>query len=337
MHVISFTTGGVTQRLAVAGTGGVDQVLHDGGVHHGQGRDDKAKGDTGDGAEGNLQAAHDGVHNRLENGDEDNDRDGIEVLHQIVGDTVTVHLSGLGDEVTGELAINDPVDGVESEHAAGNQGTLKLVDEVVVPGQGDLSTRTVLGLPAGLGGIHVAVLEHDPESLEGVGDDRALGRTHDVELATEQEHRGTGSEHAQAKQVSGPEANVLLHVGSGQQRQRTQVDTAVEDHVDTLDGQRRVDHNPLAGLGDGLKSHLLALVLIGDQRGDVTLDTTGTQTNDQNGHDEAGQTRTVLQRDRQGRQDQNQETDDVDSTEDNDGLVLAKVLIRNDGTNDGGN
>lgn len=327
--------GGVAEGLAVAGAGGVDQVLDDGGVHHGEGGDDEAQGDTGDGAEGDLQTAHDRVDDRLEQGDEDDDGDRVKVLHQIVGDAVAVHLAGLGDKVTGELAVDDPVDRVEGEDAAGDEGTLQLVNEVVVPGQGDLRTG-VLALPGGLGGVHVAVLDHHPESLEGVGDNGALRRAHDVVLATNNEHQGTGGEHAKTEQVGGPETNVLLHVWSSQQGERSQVDTAVEDHVDALNGQRRVDDDALSLLGS-LESHLLPLVLIGDQRSNVTLDTTGTETDDQDCHDETTQTSTVLQSGGNRSADQNQETNEIDTTEQDNSLVLAEVLISDNGTNDGSN
>lgn len=192
--------GGGAEGLAVAGSGGVDDVLDDGGVHHGEGGDDEAQGDTGDGPEGDLQTAHNRVNDRLEEGNEDDDGDRVKVLHQIVGNAVAVHLAGLGDKVTGELAVDDPVDRVEGEDAAGDEGTLQLLNEVVIPWQGDLRTG-MLALPTGLGSVQVAVLDHHPESLEGVGDDGALGRAHDVVLATNNEHHGAGGEHAKTEQV----------------------------------------------------------------------------------------------------------------------------------------
>lgn len=327
--------GGSAEGVVVAGAGGVDQVLHDGGVHHGQRGDDETQGDTADGEEGDLQTAHEGVDDRLQQGDEHDDGDRVEVLHQIVRDAVALHLAGLGDKVTGELAVDDPVDGVEGEDAAGNEGTLELVDEVVVPGEGGLDTA-VLELPAGLGSVHVAVPDHHPESLEGVGDNGTLRRADDVVLATQEEDEGTDCEHAETEQIAGPEADVLLHVGSGQQREGTQVNAAVEDHVDTLDSQRGVDDDALALLGSQ-ESHLLPLVLIGNQRSDVTLDTTGTETDDQDSNDETTHTRTMLQSSGDRSANKDEEADEIDTAEHDDGLVLAEVLISDNGTNDGSN
>lgn len=127
---------GCAQRLAVAGSGGVDQVLYNSGVHHGKRGDDESKGDTGDGGEGDLHAAHQGVDAGFQKGNENNHGDGVEILHQIVRNAVAFHLAGLGDEVGGELSVDDPVNRVEGEHATGDQGALQLVDEVVVPFDG---------------------------------------------------------------------------------------------------------------------------------------------------------------------------------------------------------
>ena len=279
----SVDLGGRAQRFAVAWTGVVDQVLHDSGVHHSKRGDDEAKGDTGDRAEGDLQTAHQGVDAGFENGNENDDGDGVEVLHQIVGNAVAIHLTGLGDEVAGELSVDDPVDRVEGEHAAGDQGALQLVDEVVVPV--DRGRTIVFGLPGGLGGIHVAVLHHHPDGTESIRDDGALGWANDVELAAENDHQGTDHEHTETEKIGWPEVDVQLHVGSSEQGQRTEVDASVEDHVDTLNCQGGVNDDALALLGGG-DGHLLALVLIRNQRSHITLDATGTQTNDQDGDNE---------------------------------------------------
>lgn len=321
---------GITERLIVTRTGRVDKVLHNSGVHHGKRGDDETQRDTSDGTEADMQTAQQRVDQGLQDGDEDNDRDGIKVLHQIVGNTVALHLCGLGDEVAGELAIDNPVDGEEAEDTASDQSTLELINEVVVPGKiGPVAT--IGSLPGGLGSIHVAVGDHNSDSLKGVGNDRALRGPNNVVLASNNEHQSTTGEHAQTEQVAGPEANVPLHVRSSQQRQRAKVDAAVEDHVDTLDGQSRINDDPLTLLGSR-DSHLLALVLIGNQGRNVTLDTTCSQTDDQNGDNETTKTSTVLESGRDRCADQDQETDQVHATEEHNGLVFSEVLISNDGT-----
>jgi hypothetical protein len=89
----------VAEGMAVAGTSLVDVVLEDGGVEHGHGGDKEAECDTGDGAEGDVVFLEHGIDEAVEDGREEENGDGVEVLHQVVGDTVTSHLTGLGDEV----------------------------------------------------------------------------------------------------------------------------------------------------------------------------------------------------------------------------------------------
>lgn len=72
------------------------------------------------------------------------------------------------------------------------------------------------------------------------------------------------------------------------------------------------------------------------QRSDVTLDSTRSQTNDEDSDNEASQSSTILKSHRDRSADQNEQTDQVDNTEKDDGLVFAEVLIGDDGTQNGG-
>lgn len=322
------------ERVLVAWSCAVDEVLDDGSVGHGKRGNDETDGDTGDGWEWDVKFLHDRVDDAVEDGDEDENGNGVEVLHEIVGDAVPLHLSGLGDEVTGELVVNDPVDWVEAEDLAGNEGTLELVDKLVVPGDG--AAVAVLGLVGRLGGVHVAAGNHDPESAEGIGDDGAGWRADDVGLASEDEGDGSNHEDAETEQVGGPEADVQLHVRGGQQGERTDVDTGVEDHVDSLDGDGRVDDDTLAS-GQGRDGGHTALVLVSDQGSDIGLDTTGTDTDDDDRGNESTETSSVGERvvDRGSHEDD--ETGHVDEAEVQNGLVLSEVLVGNNGTEDRSN
>lgn len=324
---------GRAEGLSVAGRGYIDDMLDDGSVHHGEGRDDETKGDTGDGAEGNVEAAENGVDNHLQEWDEDDDGDGIEVLHEIVGDTMAIHLFSLGDKVTRELAVYHPIDRVEGKDLASDEGTFEFVNEVVIPWQVG-ATTTVSLLPAGLGGIQVAVNNHDPQGPEGVRDDRTLRRTNNVELPSHDKDNDTDNEHAQAEEISRPEADISFHERGGEQRQGANIDAAIEDHVDTLDSQSGVNDDTLTLCG-GRYGQLLALVLIGNERSDVTLDTSSTHTDDQDRGDEASQTSVMLEGDRDRSKDQDEQTNHVDKSENNNGLVFAQVLVSDDGTEDG--
>ena len=139
MDIVLFI--GALARLAVAGSRAVDDVLNNGGVCEADGSEEETNGDAGNRLELDLELAEDGVNHHVEDRDEHNDRDGVKVLHQIVGHTVALHLTGLGNEVAGELRVADPEDGVETEDLASHESTLQLLDEVVVPW--DFSTMSL--------------------------------------------------------------------------------------------------------------------------------------------------------------------------------------------------
>lgn len=269
--------GGIEARA-----GSVDDVLNDGGIGEAQGGKGEADGDAHDGLELDAHPAEHGIDELVEDGGEDEDGDGVKVLHKVVGHAVALHLAGLGDEVCGELAVADPEDGVEDKDLAGAEGALELLDEVVVPGD-DLGLA-VGGAPRGLGGVEVAGGNHHAEGLEGVGNDGALGRAVDVGLAAEHEHGDAHVEHAEAHEVGGPEALVLFHEGRGHERQGAQVDAPVEDHVDALVRNGRVDDDTLTRLGIRLDGHDAPLVLIRDERRNIRLDAARAKADDDDGH-----------------------------------------------------
>lgn len=217
----------------------------------------------------------------------------------------------------------------ENEDLASLESTLKLINEVVVPGHwlGDIVRRT----PGRLWCVGVARLDHDANSLEGVGDDLALRRTHDIRLAPKDQNENAQVEHAEAHEESGPEALGLLHERSGDQGERAKVDTPVEHHVDALVGDGRVDDGALTRFLD-LDSHCAALVLIGNERCDVGFDATGTKTDDDDCSDVSAKCVSAGDGRREGACPENQETNPVDASEDQDGVVLSEILIGDDGS-----
>jgi hypothetical protein len=322
--------GGVAQWLAVTGAGCVDVVLNDGSVDHGEGCNPETAGDTVNRGESDVALAQERHEELVNERQEDDDSNGIKVLHEIVGNTVTSHLTSLGDEVVGEVAVHDPVDWVEAEDLASNESALDLVDKVIVPLENGVVSEA--GLVRRLCGVHLALLDHHPDNTESVGDDGALRGTHNVDLTPKHEDERTDEEHAQAKKVGGPEIGVQLHVRSGDQGEGTGVDAEVEDHVNPLDGDRGVDNDALASLLVGANDHLSPLVLIGNEGSDVGLDATSSKTNDDDSENESGHTSTVVERGRERCQSQDKKTDDVNTAEDDDGVVLSEVLISDNGT-----
>ena len=284
--------------VLVAGSSAIDEMLDDGSVGKTQSGEPEANGNSHNGLKLDASLSKDGVNDLVEDGGEDQDGDGVEVLHKVVGHAMALHLAGLGDKVGRELAVANPEDGVltrldgtnrstvkkltEDKDLAGSEGTLELVDEVIVPG--DNLGLSVLSAPGRLGSIHVALLDHHAKGLEGVGDDGSLGRTVDISLAAPDEDENSDVEHAEAHQVGSPESLVLLHEGGSHQRQSTDVDAPIEDHVDTLVGDGGINDDTLSILFR-LDGHSASLILVGNQGGNVGLDTTGSKTDDDNGDD----------------------------------------------------
>jgi hypothetical protein len=83
--------------------------------------------------------------------------------------------------------------------------------------------------------------------------------------------------------------------------------------------------------------HLSPLVLIGNQRRNVRLDTTSSKTDNNDSNDETSQTGIVVKSRWNSRAGENEETDDVNQAEDDNGVVLSEILVGNDGTEDGRN
>ena len=182
------------ERRVETGACFVDVVLKDRGVDHGGGGDEEADRDACDWAELDASFEHGRVHDAVEDGHDDDDGYGVEVLHQIVRDAVSVHLAGLRHKVGRELAVDDPEDREKYKYAHGDEGALELIDEVIVPRK--TAPAADLRLVRGFGSIHVASLYHDPDGLEGVGNDTALRGADNVELATEDQDGNADGEHA---------------------------------------------------------------------------------------------------------------------------------------------
>ena len=318
---------------AVTGTSLVDNVLNNGRVHEAESAEHESNGDTSNGLELDSELAKNGVNDHVENWDEDDNRDRVKVLHQIVGHAVALHLTGLRNEVAGELRVADPKDGVETEDLAGHKSTPQLIDEVVVPG--DRLSLSVGSAPRGLRSIGVARDNHQADSLEGIGDNGSLRRADDVVLLRQDQDDDADAEHAEAHHISSPETLVHLHERSGEKRETSDVNASVEHHVDLLESDCRVDDDTLARFGDGSDRQSLASVLVSNQRRNVRLDATSSKSDNDDGGDIATKSGTGLDRSRKRGCPKNDQTNPVDNSEDQNCVVLSEVLIGNDGTENG--
>lgn len=76
---------GTATGLAVAWSSGINDMLYDGSVSKAQPSEEEADGYTRDGLEFDVHLAQERVDQLIQDWNEDDDGDGIEVLHQIIG------------------------------------------------------------------------------------------------------------------------------------------------------------------------------------------------------------------------------------------------------------
>jgi hypothetical protein len=307
--------------------------LNASGISHSCRCKHKAEEDTSDGAEVDSKSAESGVDEQVHDGDEDDQSDGVDVLQEIVGDTVQLHFRGLRDEIVEHLVVADPVDGEEDEDSASDQRTADFIDKEIVPVGLVLVTSNTF-LVRGLGGFEGAIADTDPDDLEGVEDDGATGRAGDVAFAANDQDEDGEEEDAKGKEESSPETDVGFELGGCHRGETANVDGPVEPGVHRLDGDGGIDNDALAFLG-GLDESLGVLVLFDDEGRDVGFDSTSAESNHNHGGDETSKVgRGAGFGD--GSADEDELTTGVDQSEDQDGPIPSQILVRNDGAENGG-
>ena len=90
---------------------GVDQVLDTRGIAHGYRGAKQADTNAVLGREVDFAFGEEGVDDSLEEGKENHHRDGVQVVHDVVGEAVELGLAGLGDEVVEHLVADEPLSG----------------------------------------------------------------------------------------------------------------------------------------------------------------------------------------------------------------------------------
>ena len=198
-------------RKFVARSRTVDQVLNNGSIGKAQRSEEKADTNTSDWAQLDASFAEQGIDNSVQNWGEDENRNRVKVLHEIVGHAVTLHLFCLRDKVGRKLTVTNPKDRVKDKDLAGTETTLDLVDKVVIP-----RNWLVLAIdlsPGRLGSVVVSVDNHDTNGLEGISNDGTLRGANNVRVAADNEDEDTNVKHAEAHEERSPEALVLFQEG----------------------------------------------------------------------------------------------------------------------------
>ena len=153
---------------------------------------------------------------------------------------------------------------------------------------------TSRGLGSLFRGIHIPVLDHDPDNSKRIRDDGPVWRLVDIHLAAVNKDTGADEENKGAHEICGPEPDVALHVRRGKHAQTPKVDAAVKDRVDALDSRCRRDDNTLS-FRSGVDGHFSPGVLVGDQGGDVCFDSSSSEADKDNRGNESTEASAILQ------------------------------------------
>lgn len=327
---------GTSSRSLVARARRVNQLLHTSSVSHGECSKVETPCDSGDGLELDSNLAKTWVEDVVADRDENDDGYGVDVLHNVVGNAMQLHGSGLRNEVVQHLRVNDPVDWVEGEDFASNNCTLDLFDEDAVPFQLVLAASNFL-LVLGLGGIEVALVhDTDPDDLESLGNDRSLGWLGDILVLANQQGCETEQKEQKGQEVGWPEPNILLKLSSGNRGKRTNVDHEVEYHVDPLDSCCGINNDSFSRL-QGLDIRCGVRVLLGNKRRHIRFNATSSKTNDQHCCNKTTQSSTIFNSNGQRCQEKNQVADNVDDGKVENRPILSEILICDNSSEDRSN
>ena len=113
----------------------VDIMLKDTRVDHRSTNDHEASRHALDGTEVDAFPAKEGVNHIVEDGDEDDDRDGVQVLDQVVGSAVERHSGSHGTVVAINLGVAEPKDRKPQEDLTCRDCSSHFSDELIVPGK----------------------------------------------------------------------------------------------------------------------------------------------------------------------------------------------------------
>lgn len=198
----------ITVGILTAGALFINKMLHNRRRNHGESRDDETDCHTLDGGEGDTQLAEAGVKKMINEGNHDDDGDGVQVLNDIIGNTVELHGGGLSGEVTSHLVVGQMEDGQVKEDLAGHQATTDLIDPGIIISH---PSRALVNRDLrGLGMLPVeaeerAALADVEEHAQELGEDGASGGLELVLLLVEGENDGSNEEEDSGDEEGEPE------------------------------------------------------------------------------------------------------------------------------------
>lgn len=282
------------------------------------------------------------VDEEVEDGNEDDERDRVEVVDQVVRHTIQLHRGGHGSQIADHLIVSQPVKGQPGEDFAGVETTSDLVDPCIVDASEEFGG--VVSQTAGLDSLPKVValevldrlervcgpatLAGEAEGFEGFREDRLGWWLELVESLAADEDDGSNKEQERRQRISKPKSNVSLSVDhSNRSGERSEVDHQVEVQEDTRVRDLRIANHTLSALGD---DDLWASLrnLFGKQRGDVGLETPSSDSHDDETDCEASESALRVIHNRGNRaDDENGVSDDGGEDTPLDGSITAKVCV----------
>ena len=181
-----------------------------------------------------------------------------------------------------------------------------------------------------------AALVGKSKELHGAAKDGTGRRDTLVALATPEHDQGAEAEQDGRKGVREPETDVKLAVNHAELAGKsTDVDEEIEVVINPRSRKVRVNNDTLAS-GEGLDNHPGQVKLFNNQRVDVGLETTGTETHEDDTEREAGESSVrVLDNRRKTRHDEDDVTEDIDAERIADSLETSEVAVGDVGTEKG--
>jgi hypothetical protein len=121
-------------HVVAASTFGVNLGLDNCGPNHGGTSNEETSTHTLQRRESNLGLTQEWIDDDIEDGNHDDNTEGVKVVDQIVGDAVEFHGGGLGDEIAVDLVVCEPEQGIEKEDKAGFAASSNLVNPGIIKG-----------------------------------------------------------------------------------------------------------------------------------------------------------------------------------------------------------
>lgn len=273
----------------------VDVVLEHGGADHGGGGHEETPCDTLEWCEADVCLAESWVDEVVDDGDEDDQGQWVQVVDQIVWNAAELESGRLRSQVVHHLVVGEPVEWQPEEDLACIESTCDLVDPDIVDtlqeswcavselaGLDLLPEIVLLEVPVGLGWVgRPAALAGEAQSLECLGKHRLRRWAQNVVLLAEDQNNWGEEEHEGWQCVGKPESNIFLSVDhSNTTNEGSGVDHHVEIQENAGVSDLWVNNNAFSSLFDGLDDWSGLWDLLSQERRDVGLETSCSDSHD---------------------------------------------------------